>query len=711
MQKVKMFIACVVALAVSAFGADWPREFDSPKGRIVVYEPQIESSGGDSLTGRSAFSVTPAGQTEPVFGAFWWRGRTLTDRDARTVDLIDLVVTQVKLPDATQSTEREFAALIEREAPSWNLTFSLDNLLASIEVANKEQQTAEELSTSPPRIVVVQYPAVLVVIDGKPELRTIEQTDLMRVVNTPFLIVLDQGSGEYYLSGGSYWYRSRDINGPWQNIPEPPSRISDLVPPDSGRMGEAPGTQPPRIIIVTEPTELISTDGVPLYTPITGTDLLYISNTDADVFKDIPSQKIYALFSGRWYSSRSLNGPWTFAPPDRLPAGFKRIPPESEKGHVLADVAGTQQAQDALADAQIPQTTAINRTEAHLDVTYDGEPRFEPIPGTSIDYAVNTGSSVLLIKRRYYACDQGVWFVSSGPRGPWLVSDERPEGVDAIPPSVPVYNVKYVYVYRATPEVVYVGYTPGYLGCYPYHGTIFYGTGYHYRPWIGAIYYPRPVTWGFCFHYNFSAGWGFGLRYSAVFVRVGTAFGAKYYGRYHSGWWGPPGYRPPVYRPVVRTRNVTVVRTTTNIYRQPANESRNMYRVTGRTRTQPVESGKRENNVYVGRNGNIYRQTTGGWQQRQGNKWSTMGRVTPKSTPAAPAPAVEKPSRGERPAAATRASPGSRAGSVQQPPTRLERDVKVRQRSASREGGAVQKGTQREGKSERKAERKKDGRR
>jgi len=46
-----------------------------------------------------------------------------------------------------------------------------------------------------------------------------------------------------------------------------------------------------------------------------------------------------------------------------------------------------------------------------------------------------------------------------------------------------------MYMNRA--QYVYVGYTPGYMGCYVYGPTIVYGTGFYYRPWYRTIYYPR----------------------------------------------------------------------------------------------------------------------------------------------------------------------------------------------------------------------------
>ena len=96
-----------------------------------------------------------------------------------------------------------------------------------------------------------------------------------------------------------------------------------------------------------------------------------------------------------------------------------------------------------------------------------------------MQYAVNTASQVLLSDGQYFAVDDGVWFVSNTPEGPYRVATERPAEVDSIPASCPNYNVKYVYIYDVQPQVVYVGYTPGYSYSYVYGGTVIYGTGYY----------------------------------------------------------------------------------------------------------------------------------------------------------------------------------------------------------------------------------------
>jgi hypothetical protein len=104
---------------------------------------------------------------------------------------------------------------------------------------------------------------------------------------------------------------------------------------------------------------------------------------------------------------------------------------------------------------------------------------------------------------------------------------------------------------------VYVGYTPGYVGVYPCYGSVVYGTGFHYPPYMSPyVYYPRPVTYGFHVSYNPWTGWGFGMSVSGPFMSFGVHFGGAY-GPYRppyhgGGWYGAGGYRPPPppgYRP------------------------------------------------------------------------------------------------------------------------------------------------------------------
>lgn len=668
----------------------WPREIESDLGKIIIYQPQLDSLDGNILTGRAAVSLQGPENKEPVFGALWFRSEVSVDRDAGLMTLEETKVTRVKFPDATPEDMQKMRDRIEAPANTWDIVLTLEQVETSLAASKKEVQSTADLKSDPPVIIFSQKPAVLVSFDGEPETRPIKDSPYEQVVNTAVLIVKDKNSGNFYLSNGQTWYVAKSPKGPWSVTTNTPSAIKDFVKPDPN--ADPQTGPPPQIITATVPTELIVTSGVPNWTALAGNQLLYVSNTESTFIKEIATNKYYLLLSGRWFSSQSLDGPWTYERSDTLPTSFKQIPPASPVGDALTAVAGTNQAEDADADAEIPQTAAIKRDEAKTEVTYDGAPQFQEIPSTQVQYAVNTSSSVLKIGDRYYVCDNGVWFAGLAPTGPWAVADSVPDAVQTIPPSAPVYNVRYVHVYDATPQIVYVGYTPGYIGTYRYYGTVVYGTGWYYRPWIGPVYYyPRPYTWGFNVLYNpWTGGWGFALGYSTPFINVSIGWRSSYY-RYPpywggGGWWGPGGYRPiyrplPGYRPPYRPpNNVIIIRpgkpgyrpgypnrpgqpgrpgrpgkptpyTRDNIYARPGVSDRvkTDYRPKGKT---PKPVTKLPNNVYTDKDGNVYRRNnTGKWDKRENGKWTKPAPANPGTQPTTPGGRPSKP--GTRPAPGT----------------------------------------------------------
>ena len=66
-----------------------------------------------------------------------------------------------------------------------------------------------------------------------------------------------------------------------------------------------------------------------------------------------------------------MKGQWEFIASDKLPGDFKNIPPGTECDDVLASVAGTIPAKEAVYDAQIPQMAEVDRTETASQVEYD----------------------------------------------------------------------------------------------------------------------------------------------------------------------------------------------------------------------------------------------------------------------------------------------------------------------------------------------------
>jgi uncharacterized membrane protein YgcG len=622
----------------------WPQQLDAPDGLITLYQPQPTKLDGNTLTARAAVSLTLPNSADPQFGAMWFTAQVFTDRDARTVQIQNVAIRQIKLPNSTPDQEKQFSTAIEQHVPSMNLMLSLDQLESTLGLVQKEREEAKQLDNSPPKIVFASTPTTLVVLDGPPKLQETQTQGVMAVINTPFILLFDMQSKRYFLKAGDTWMVATDVTGQWQPAgTDVPPGVLDAGSKLAAQQAPAPPqaspqpSGPTQILLTEQPAELIVSTGQPTYAPIVGNDLLYMNNTESDVFMEVASQQYYVLLSGRWFTSKSLQGPWTYNAPDKLPPSFAQIPPDSPKAGVLVAVANTQQAQDARLDAYIPQTTAVRRdVPPSVAVTYDGDPQFALVQDSQVTYSSNCNLPVFNVNNGYYCCDQAVWYQASSPLGPWNLCLSVPAGIYTLPPSCPYYNCRYCYVYGATPEAVYCGYLPGYLGSYVYGGTVVYGTGFNYPFWYGHRFFARPYTWGFGARYDYHAGmWGYGA--AARYHRDWLANRAE-----QRGFFGPQGYvdyheirdrnqRAGVENTVhTEARNVTINRI--NIYNRQENLNRNVAshnqaiatpRNTRPGNAQPArELPRQENNVYAGPNGEVYRRTDQGWETRDAKGWA-----------------------------------------------------------------------------------------
>ena len=692
-------LACV-GLATSAYGQDeadnpWPREIPTSQGTVVFYQPQAETLEDNLLKGRAALAIEANGSEDPLFGAVWFSARLETDRDERTATLTDITVVRTRFPDQDETKAAQLKALLEAEMPKWDMLISLDRLLTSLDVREQRISAASQISTEPPIIIFMPEPAVLITVDGEPRLKKEEDSNLMRVINTPYTVLLDSSNKTYYLNADAKtWYTSTDIKGEWTVAQSVPQEVAALAPepdpaeiedPEEIEEGGEPGP-PPVIVVATDPTELISSTSEPEYTPIPGTDLLYMSNTDSDVLLHLTTQLHYVLLAGRWFAADSLDGPWAYLPGEDLPDDFADIPEDDEMGTVLYAVPGTDLAEEALIDAQIPQTATIEREKASLEVEYDGDPEFEDIDDTSMQYALNSPTPVIKAEKTYYAVDDAVWFVASSPTGPWVVATSVPDAIYAIPPTSPVYHVTYVHIYSHTDDVVYVGYLPGYNGTYVYNTAIVYGTGYYYPYWYRTRYYPRYSTWGFHVRYNPWGGWSFGLSYS-------TGPFTFYVGRgswYRGGWWGPRRYRGyrggyrhgrrsgyrAGYRAGQRNSNQR------NMYNNQRNQARSTPQSQARNQTA---GGNRANNVFADSSGNVHRRNDqGSWEQRSQNGWQgSTGQQPSTGQQSQQRPASTQTQPTQRPASQSYSQPSSSSNNASQN-QQLNNSYNNRQRGSQR---------------------------
>src|SRR5215813_248379 len=536
----------------------WPRQFKLSNATALVYQPQVDSWENNMLNFRAVVSITPNGAKQEILGVIWATARTQVNRVSRIVVLEDIKLTKSNFPTLPDNGAAYMRALQQQSFPSQK-TISLDRLQVSLVATGNIQPPTVVVNNDPPQIIIAYAPSILVSISGNPIVRPVAGTAFERVINTEALMLQPQGSGNYYLHVYDGWMSASAITGPWSRATTSPTGIDQVATNlaktgqvdmlDGGNMQPKPSLAKaaPTIYVSQTPTEMLVFQGQPSFTPITGTSLQWASNTTADVILDTGGGNYYILVAGRWYRAPALTGagPWTYVASNALPADFKRIPINSPAGVVLASVAGTPQAQEALIANSIPQTATIQLVNGpKFTPVFDGAPQFQPIPSTTLQYVVNSPAPIIRVDANtYYALTAGVWFTAPSVTGPWVVATSVPAAIYTIPPSSRLYYVTYVKVYGATDKVVYVGYTPGYMGTVvSSDGVVVYGTGYVYDPWVGTVYYPVPVTYGVMAQpvYNPAVGMAFGFAMGVT----AAAMTASYYHPIYYPVYYHPGYYP-----------------------------------------------------------------------------------------------------------------------------------------------------------------------
>jgi hypothetical protein len=471
----------------------------------------------------------------------------------------------------------------------------------------------------------------------------------------------------------------------------------------------------PKVFVSTKPAELILLQGGPNYLTVSGTKLLWVSNTESDVFRLGKTGSVYFLVSGRWFSAPDFTGPWMFAT-QTLPDDFKRIPVTHERSRVLASVPGTDQAIEAVLLAQIPETARVNKKTVQApDVQYQGTPEFQPIEQTSVARAVNTDKDIIKVGDLYYMCFQGVWFMGQSANGPWNVASSVPKEIYQIPPSSPSYNVTNVTIIEDDDDEVVFATTAAYTGMMVAWGCAVWGTGYYYPPYVYyggfyPMYYPYYPTYGFHASYNPWTG-----AYSRGAVAYGPYGGAGVGARYNprtgtysrgAAAWGPYGARGAAgaYNP--RTGTSAATRQGAGVYgswgqtgvargNQWATTSRVTNNLTGTTTRVTQGSGggaavtrnapgagnnsgvvrTDSGDIYAGRDGNVYRKEGDSWQKSNASGgWDN----------------VQQPTQAQRDQAQQRASQaqGNRATADTATMGQLDRDSAARAEGTQRTSSA-----------------------
>jgi hypothetical protein len=661
----------------------WPRSYTAPNGAsIVIHQPQIASWDNQKhVVGYAAVSYLTVGEAEkPAVGTLKIETDTEVSLTERLVKFSVLKITEANFQSLSKEQTREIVTEIERTIPDEDRIISLDRVLASLDKSQIIPKNVEGIKSDPPAIFFSKTSAVLLNVDGDPIWSPIRENDLKFAVNTNWDLFQYPQANTFYLRNDTTWLQAPDVKGPWTAVKKLPSSFKRLPKEDNWKevrdnLKGKQGDHVPTVFVSTQPAELIALQGEPKYFPVagTGTKLLWVSNTESDVFRLGETGPVYYLVSGRWFTAPDFTGPWTFATPT-LPPDFKMIPLEHPRSRVRASVPGTDQAAEAVLLAQVPQTAHVNKKELKApDVIYNGNPEFAPIQGSSLARARNTDKEIIKVGDLYYMCFDGVWFMGRGPNGPWSVADSVPGEIYEIPVSSASHNVTYVTVQDEDKDDDWVEYaaTAGYWGMMTAWGCDMWGSGWYDDPYYGygggyPVYYPPLRTYGSGSWYNPRTGF-FGSAGRIYGPYGGVGFGARYNpstGTYARGAmaWGPNGARgaAQVWNP--RTGTYASTRQGSGVFgswgstsvvrgdqwaqtkRFTSSRTGNTTRVTrtdegGMIRRKGDEGsgfiGKGQDNVYAGKDGNVYRRDdNGNWSKWENGGWNNAqkpDRVTPIS--------------------------------------------------------------------------------
>jgi hypothetical protein len=680
--------ACVLGLLLAARTAPaqapappatdpgWPRSFQKDGTTVLLYQPQVDAwKDYTQIRFRCALEITMQGADQPAYGVAAVQADTAVNDTTNTVLLTNLQVA-VRFPGMSDDQAAPLKALVTEILPNRPyISIDMSRVLAYMH--SQTPPLGVPINLDPPPIYYSAVPAVLVVYLGPPEFKPVAGTTLMFAVNTNWPILLDTASTTYYLLNGTSWLTAPDaLKGPWTAAAQLPAEFSNL--PTDGSWDEVrkqvpgqPAKVVPAVYASTQPAELIVTSGTPAWTPIDGTSLMYVSNPATPVFQDLNDSNVYYLVAGRWFRAPAITGPWSAASAN-LPAEFAQIPADNPMSFVLSSVPGTQQARDAILLASVPHKATVTISGTPCTVTYQGAPKFVPIQGTTMTYAVNTPNQVVFADGQYYCCSQGVWFVAPQPTGAWVVCTSVPAVIYTIPPSSPLYNVTYVKVYSTTPTTVVYGYTAGYSGAYvATTGALMFGAGMA----VGAIiasndnccwygYHPCYYSYGCApyYHYGYGGYYRAGGAYYGPYGGAGWAAGYNpATGNYYRGGaaygpggahWGGEAYNPWTNTYGAHTGGTNGYQSWGHSYVQQGSN----WAEAGHESTARGGAGYAENSsgqwaegahsnvtnssvartssgdVYAGHDGNVYRNTGSGWQTYDNGSWNNV--TKPSSTQA-----------------------------------------------------------------------------
>ena len=150
----------------------WPRAYSTAqRGRILVYQPQVASwEKQKQMVAYAAVAWETKGATKPALGTLKIEADTKVSASERLVNFSDFKIAESNFPTVPRDQVREIVAEIDKTIPQDDRVIALDRVLASIDRSQITPKNVEGVKADPPTIFYSQKPAILVNLDGDPDL-------------------------------------------------------------------------------------------------------------------------------------------------------------------------------------------------------------------------------------------------------------------------------------------------------------------------------------------------------------------------------------------------------------------------------------------------------------------------------------------------------------------------------------------------------------
>ena len=305
--------ATAAAPAPAPIDGGWPRLYDlSNGGHMLVYQPQMSTWDGQRhMVAFSAVQYAASKSAKPALGTIKIEADTKVATTERLVNFSPLKISQATFPTLEKEQIRDLVATIDKAIPEDDRIIALDRVLAHVNASSIVPRNVDGVKADPPTVFFSKTPAVIVNLDGPAIWSPIKENDLKFAVNTNWDLFEHTPTKTYYLRHERTWLKSAATAGPWSAAGKLPESFSKLPPDDNWKDVRAslPGTTTktlPRVFVSETPAELILLTGEPNYLEVGTSGLLWVSNTESDVFRMGKAGSVYYLVAGRWFSAPDL---------------------------------------------------------------------------------------------------------------------------------------------------------------------------------------------------------------------------------------------------------------------------------------------------------------------------------------------------------------------------------------------------------------------